>query len=347
MAKQRKPYSAELKARIALEAIKGQQTLNAIAAHYGVHPNQVMQWKKQALAELPHIFAERRTRMAQDEETLRAQLYQQMGQLKVELDWLKKKVACSVEAQHQLIERGHPLSSVRRQCALLGVSRARLYYEPRRESADKLRLMRLLDEQYTRTPYYGIRRMTAWLRTQGDQVNHKRVQRRLRLRGLEAIYQQPRLSQLVGAPQVYPSLLGGVNIARVNPVWSTDITYIRLRHGFVYLVAILDWFSRYVVAWEVSVTLDSNFCIRALERALVQAQPEIFHSDQGAQFTSLAFTARLKARGIHISMDGRGRALDNIFVERLWRTVKYAEVYLHEPRSVPDAICHLGRYFTF
>lgn len=236
---------------------------------------------------------------------------------------------------------------MRRQCALLGLSRARLYYEPRRESAENLWLMRLLDEPYTRTPYYGIRRMTAWLRTQGYQVNHKRVQRLLRLMGLEAIYQKPHPGPLVGAQQVYPYLLRGVNIARVNQVWSTDITYIRLRHGFVYLVAILDWFSRYVVAWEVSVTLDSNFCISALERALVHAQPEIFNSDQGAQFTSLAFAARLKARGIHISMDGRGRALDNILVERLWRTVKYEEVYLHDYRSVPDAICHLGRYFTF
>jgi putative transposase len=236
---------------------------------------------------------------------------------------------------------------VRRQCELLGLSRSGLYYEPRVESADNLLLMRLLDEQYTRTPYYGIRRMTAWLRTQGYQVNHKRVQRLLRLMGLEAIYQKPRLRPLGAGQQVYPYLLRGVPIARVNQVWSTDITYIRLLRGFVYVVAILDWFSRYVVAWEVSVTLDSDFCISALERALVHAQPEIFNSDQGAQFTSTAFTERLKARGIHISMDGRGRALDNIFVERLWRTLKYEEVYLHDYRSVSEAIWHLGRYFTF
>jgi putative transposase len=202
MPKQRKTYSAELKARVALEAIKAQRTINEIAAHYGVHPNQVTQWKKQALAELPHIFAERRTRMAQDEETLRAQLYQQIDQLKVELDWLKKKLDGSVEAKHQLIERGHQWISVRRQCELWGVSRAKLYDEPRRESAETLRLMRLLDDQYTRTPYSGVRRLTAWLRTQGYQVNHQRVQRRLRLMGLEAIYQQPRLSQLVGAQHV-------------------------------------------------------------------------------------------------------------------------------------------------
>ncbi len=236
---------------------------------------------------------------------------------------------------------------MRRQCELLGLSRSGLYYAPRQESADHLWLMRLLDEQYTRTPYYGIRRMAAWLRTQGPQVHHKRVQRLLRLMGLEAIYQKPRLSRLVGTQQVYPYLLRGVHVERVNQVWSTDITDIRLLHGFIYLVAILDWCSRYVLAWEVSATLDSDFCISALERALVHAQPEIFNSDQGAQFPSTAFTERLRARGIQISMDGRGRALDNIFVERLWRTVKYEEVYLHDYRSVPEAIRHLGGYFRF
>jgi putative transposase len=249
--------------------------------------------------------------------------------------------------RRQLVEPGHPHLSVRRQCALLGLSRAALYYAPRPESAVNLQLMRLLDEQYTRTPYYGIRRMTAWLRTQGYHINHKRVQRLLRLMGLEAIYPQPHPSPLGAGQQVYPYLLHGVNIEYVNQVWSTDITYIRLLHGFIYLVAVLDWFSRYVLAWEVSVTLDSDFCINALERALVHAQPEIFNSDQGVQFTSIAFTERLKARGMQISMDGRGRALDNIFVERLWRTLKYEEVYLHEYRSVPEAIRGLGRYFSF
>jgi putative transposase len=246
-----------------------------------------------------------------------------------------------------MVEPGHPHISVRRQCELLGLSRAALYYEPRPESTENLRLMRLLDEQYTRTPYYGIRRMAAWLRTQGYPVNHKRVQRLLRLMGLEAIYPKPHLSRLGAGQQIYPYLLRGVNIERVNQVWSTDITYIRLLHGFVYLVAILDWFSRYVLAWEISVTLDNEFCVSALERALAHGQPEIFNSDQGVQFTSAAFIERLKVRGIRISMDGRGRALDNIFVERLWRTLKYEEVYLHDYRSVPEAIRGLGRYFAF
>lgn len=225
--------------------------------------------------------------------------------------------------------------------------RASFYYEAQRESQENLNLMRLLDEQYTRTPFYGIRRMRAWLQTQGYQVNHKRVQRLLRLMGLQAIYQKPRLSLAASGHQVYPYLLGGVSIERVNQVWSTDITYIRLSAGFVYLVAVLDWHSRYVLSWEVSTTLDTDFCISALNRALEGAKPEIFNTDQGVQFTSQSFTAILKQHNIAISMDGRGRALDNIFVERLWRSVKYEEVYLNDYRTVPQAIRGLATYFDF
>jgi putative transposase len=207
--------------------------------------------------------------------------------------------------------------------------------------------MHLLDEQYTRAPFYGIRRMTAWLRTNGYEVNHKRVARLLRLMGLEAIYPKPRLSQ--GGPEhrIYPYLLHGLAIRRPNQVWGTDITYIRLRHGFVFLVAIMDWFSRYVLAWEVSVTMDTSFCLSALDLALRQGKPEIFNSDQGSQFTSEDFTGMLLNAGIQISMDGRGRVFDNIFVERLWRTVKYEEVYLKDYESVPLAIASLAAYFSF
>lgn len=207
--------------------------------------------------------------------------------------------------------------------------------------------MRLLDEQYTHCPFYGVRRMTAWLAQQGHTVNAKRVRRLLRKMGLLAVYPKPSLSQAAGGAQVYPYLLRGVEIERVNQVWSTDITYIRLLSGFIYLVAIIDWYSRYVLAWEVSNTLESSFCVAALDRALQQAEPEIFNSDQGAQFTSLMFTERLLQHGVQISMDGRGRALDNIFVERLWRSVKYEEVYLKDYRYAPDAITGLGGYFEF
>lgn len=207
--------------------------------------------------------------------------------------------------------------------------------------------MRLLDEQYTRTPFYGIRRMRAWLATQGHVVNHKCVGRLLRLMGLEAIYPKPKLSTPAQGHRIYPYLLRNVAIVRVNQVWSTDITYIRLRGGFAYLVAIIDWFSRYVLAWELSVTLDASFCLAALEWALVRARPEIFNSDQGSQFTSIDFTSRIEAAGSQVSHDGKGRALDNIFVERLWRSLKYEDVYLKDYVTVEEARHGLGLYFAF
>ena len=253
----------------------------------------------------------------------------------------------SVDEKRRLIEPEHPQLSRARQCQLLGLSRASLYYQPRGESEENLHLMRLLDEQYTRTPFYGVCKMTAWLREEGYPVNQKRIRRLLRLMGLEAIYQRPKLSEPAPGHRIYPYLLRGVEVRKPNHVWSTDITYIRMFHGFIYLVAIIDWFSRYVVSWEISVTLDSEFCLSALDRALEFGRPEIFNSDQGSQFTSTAFTERLLRDGIQISMDGRGRALDNIFVERLWRSVKYEDVYLRNYETVPEAVSGLGRYFNF
>ncbi len=234
-----------------------------------------------------------------------------------------------------------------RQCELLGLSRSSFYYEPAVASPLNLALMRLMDEQYTRTPFYGIRRMTAVLQRQGYPVNHKRVARLMRIMGLEAIYPKPRLSRPGEAPKRYPYLLKAMTIERPNQVWSTDITYIRLQHGFVYLVAIMDWFSRYVLSWELSNTLDSFFCIAAMERALRNAKPDIFNSDQGSQFTCENFTDLLEQESIRISWDGRGRCWDNIFVERLWRSVKYEEVYLKDYQTVPEATQGLGAYFSF
>src|SRR5579862_447332 len=229
----------------------------------------------------------------------------------------------------------------------MGLARASYYYAPTPERAENLVLLRLLDEQYTRTPFYGVPRMTAVLRGQGYTVNPKRVRRLLRTLGLTALYPKPRTS--AGAPEhrVYPYLLRGLSIERVNQVWSTDITYIRLRAGFVYLVAVMDWYSRYVLSWALSNTLEAGFCLEALEAALLSGPPEIFNSDQWAQFTSPAFTARLAVGGVRISMDGRGRALDNVFIERLWRSVKYEKVYLQEYESVRDAYQGLGRYLGF
>jgi putative transposase len=250
------------------------------------------------------------------------------------------------EAKRELIEAAHPQISIARQCDLVGLPRATYYYHTQGESAENLTLMRLLDQQYTDTPYYGIRRMTAWLRSQGYAVNHKRVARLLHTMGLETIYPKPRLSQPHPAHRVYPYLLRGVPITRVNQVWRTDITYIRLHGGFIYLVAVMDWFSRYVLSWAVSITMDVSFCLEALDQALEVARPDIFNTDQGAQFTSHDFTERLAAAGILISMDGRGRALDNVFVERLWRTVKYEEVYLKDYETPREAMQGLATFFV-
>jgi putative transposase len=246
-----------------------------------------------------------------------------------------------------LIEPEHTQLSVLRQCALLGMARSSWYYTPHGESAENLDLMRKLDEQYTRTPFYGVRRMTAWLRQEGYAVNHKRIARLLRLMGLEALYPKPRLSVSGDGVKRYPYLLRDITVARKDQVWSTDITYVRMQRGFLYLVAVLDWYSRFVLAWELSTTLDTRFCLAALEGALAYSRPEIFNTDQGAQFTSAAYTSRLEVAGVQISWDGRGRALDNVFVERLWRSVKWEEVYLKDYQTVADAVRGLDHYFRF
>jgi putative transposase len=239
------------------------------------------------------------------------------------------------------------LLSLTRQCQLLGLSRAALYYRPVEASAYELQLMALIDRQYLRTPFYGSRRMTAWLQTQGHMVNRKRVQRLMRLMGIEAIYQRPRTSQPAAEHRKYPYLLRGLAIGRVNQVWAADICYIPMAHGFLYLVAVMDWVSRYVLAWRLSNLLDSSFCVEALEEALSKGRPEIFNTDQGSQFTGDDFLDVLRVHGVAISMDGRGRFSDNIFVERLWRSLKYEEVYLKAYRSVTEARRGIAAYLNF
>lgn len=246
-----------------------------------------------------------------------------------------------------MIEAGHAGLAIQRQCDLLGLARSSYYYEPAEESAFNLELMRRIDAQYTRTPFYGSPKMTGWLRRQGLAVNHKRVERLMRVMGLAAIAPGPRTSQKHPEHPIYPYLLRDLEIARPNQVWSTDITYIPMASGFLYLVAVMDWFSRYVLSWRLSNTMDVRFCLEALEEALGLGCPEIFNSDQGAQFTSADFTGALEKQGIRISMDGRRRAVDNIFVERLWRSVKYEEVYLKDYRDGGEAFEGLGGYFGF
>jgi len=260
----------------------------------------------------------------------------------------KKSIGQSVEQKRELIEPGHKEVSLRRQCELVGLNRSSYYYDQAAsESPLNLELMRKIDEQYMKTPFYGWPRMTAYLRRQGDDINHKRVQRLMQKMGLQAIHPRPRPKNERHNHKIYPYLLAGLDIVRPNQVWSTDITYIPLQNGFMYLVAVIDWYSRYVLAWELSNTLDGHFCQVALQHALTQGRPEIFNTDQGVQFTATDFTGILEQAHIQISMDGRGRALDNIFIERFWRSLKYEDIYLHDYASVPELLAGLQRYFTF
>ena len=234
-----------------------------------------------------------------------------------------------------------------RQCELLEIARSSYYYQAERDDSYNLVLMNRIDEQFTKTPFYGVPRMTAWLNREGYPVNQKRVRRLLRAMGLEAVYPKPKLSQAHPEHKKYPYLLKDLVIDRPDQVWGSDITYIRMVHGFVYLVAVMDWFSRYVLAWQISITLETGFCLQALEQALGVSKPEIFNTDQGVQFTTSDFTGRLEKEEVRVSMDGRGRVFDNIFVERLWRTVKYEEIYLKHYQTVSEVRDGLAKYFFF
>ena len=246
-----------------------------------------------------------------------------------------------------MVEPENPRISVARQCELLGLNRSTIYYRERPPCGDDLELMRRLDEQYTETPFYGYRRMTVWLRGIGYRVNRKRVLRLMKVLGLEAIYPKPNLSKPNKQHLIYPYLLRGLEIGYADKVWATDITYIRMNGGFIYLLVIMDWHSRYVIDFEVSNSLESAVFVETLKRAVQTGKPEIFNSDQGSQFGSIEWIKVLVAGGIKISMDGRGRCFDNIFVERLWRTVKQEEVYLNEYQDVWQAEDRLRKYFEF
>lgn len=248
----------------------------------------------------------------------------------------------SSDVKRGWIDAEHPQLSIRRQCELLELERSTYYYQPATESPENLALMRTIDQTYLAHPYYGSRRLAVELG-----VNRKRMQRLMRIMGLEALYPKPRTTRRCPQHRVFPYLLRNFEITRPDQVWSTDITYIPLLEGYLYLTAVMDWYSRYVLSWRLSANLEGTFCCEALDEALAISQPEIFNTDQGVQFTSEAFVSRLQEHGIAISMDGRGRALDNAFVERLWRTVKYEEVYLQEYLDADDALRSLKRYWRF
>jgi putative transposase len=259
----------------------------------------------------------------------------------------KKVGAAPLSVRRSWVDASDHLWSLRQQCELLGLNRSTWYYAAATESAENLCLMRLIDEQYLRRPYFGSRRMAVWLESVGHVVNRKRVQRLMRRMGIEALYPKPRTTHNNPEHRIFPYLLRDVAITRPDQVWSADITYVPMPRGFMYLTAVIDWYSRYVLSWQLSNSLEGSFCLEAVEAALAQGRPEIFNTDQGVQYTAAAFTSRLLRDGILISMDGRGRALDNVFIERLWRSVKYECLYLHGFATVPALTGGLSDYFDF
>ncbi|NHN90153.1 IS3 family transposase [Acetobacter conturbans] len=327
----RKRYSGEFKSRVALEAIRGEQTLAELASKHGVHQTMIAQWKRQAIEGMASLFsgnaASEATASPADVEKLHAKI----GQLLVERGFFARCL-CSVgrDQRRQMIDLKRPRLSVVRQCTLLQLNRSGVYYRPMPESEANLELMRLIDAQFLETPYYGSRQMTRHLRRLGHDVGRKRARRLMARMGLRAIYQKPRTTVPHPAHRKYPYLLRDLVIDRPNQVWCSDITYIPMRKGFLYLVAVMDWHTRKVLSWRLSNTMDAEFCVDALRDALVRyGTPQIFNTDQGSQFTTPRFTEVLERRQVCISMDGRGRWLDNVFIERLWRSLKYECVYLH------------------
>jgi putative transposase len=259
----------------------------------------------------------------------------------------KKNLALSTNERRSAIEPGHPEISVTRQCELLGFAPSTYYYQPREPREDDLLLMQAIDRIYTKSPAFGSRQISAHLPDHGFTACRDKVRRLMRIMGIQAIYPKKNLSKRNHEHKVYPYLLRGLSIGHPDQVWCSDITFIRMKCGYCYLAVVMDWYSRYIISWELSMTMDASFVLRCLDRALETGTPEIFNSDQGSQYTSTAFTDRLKSAGVRISMDGKGRAFDNIMVERLWRTVKYEEVYLNEYTNFFEAYGNLERYIHF
>jgi putative transposase len=348
----RKRYTNQFKAQVVQEILKEEKTLNQLAAEHSVHPNQLKRWKAIALEGLPRLFskddqAAQAAAVAHEQQV--SELYAEIGRLTTELTWLKKKLACSPRAERvALVDHEQPTLPLTRQAELLSLSRSGLYYVPRPVSAAEITIKHAIDEIYTQYPFYGSRRITVELREQCQlRVARETVQRYMREMGITAIYPGPNLSRRHPEHRVYPYLLHNVTAAYPNHVWGIDITYIRLHGGWLYLVAVIDWFSRYVVSWELDQTLEMPFVVSAVERALAQTTPVIWNSDQGSHFTSPQYTQLLLAAGAQISMDGKGRASDNVFTERLWRTVKYEEVYLNDYAHPKAARRSLTSYFGF
>ncbi|HWX33131.1 MAG TPA: IS3 family transposase [Steroidobacteraceae bacterium] len=344
MRKPRRNHSAAFKARVALEAIRGEKTVAEIAAHHEVHPTQVTAWKTQLLEKAAGIFGS--NAIEADGRARIRELHEKIGELTVERDFLGRRAREIPRPERQaMIDRGAKVP-VKRQAELLDLSRSSVYYAPRPLSERDLMLMRRIDELHLEVPFYGSRKLADRLRREGHEVGRRHVATLMRRMGIEALYRRPRSSIPARGAAIYPYLLSGVAIERPNQVWASDISYLPMAHGFLYLVAILDVASRKVLAFRLSNTLTADFCVEALEEAMSKVgKPEIFNTDQGSQFTSEEWINVLKDAGVAISMDGKGRWIDNVFIERLWRSVKYEEVYLRANTNGTEARMGLTRYF--
>src|SRR5271156_5484278 len=337
--KTRRRFTAEFKAKVALEAMQGHRTITDLASRHELHPNLIMQWKRQAIEKLAKVFDDKAPEIQAGRDAEMTKLHAKIGQLVVERDFLAK--AFGLDRRRTMIDPDHPRLSIVRQCELASVSRASFYREPAGEREENLVLMQLIDEAFLDCPFYGARQMMRHLRRLGWKVGRKRVRRLMRKIGLAPIYQAPKTSAPHPRHKVYPYLSRHLTIGRRNQVWCADVTYIPMRRGFLYLVAIMDWATRKVLAWRLSNTMEADFCLAALEEALARyATPEIFNTDQGAQFTSFAFTTTLRGcRGP--DLDGRARTLDG---QRLHRTaVALAQIRMRVPERVRDRRRGAGR----
>jgi putative transposase len=350
MSQIRKRHTANFKAKVAIDSIREDKTSSQLASHYKVATSQISTWKKHLVKNAAELFSSRTVAStAADIEAEKAPLYEEIGRLKMEIEWLKKNLNCPINKKRSLIEPNNSSLSIAKQCELLGLSRSSYYTSTSSTTPLKdLQIMQDIDKIYTQHPCFGSRRINEILnRDHGYTINRKRVQRLMRLMGIQGISPKTSTSKQDKEHTIYPYLLRNLNIEHPNQVWSSDITYIPLEQGFMYLVAIIDWYSRYVISWELSNTLDTEFCISALHMALKFGCPDIFNTDQGAQFTSNDFVKCLLNSNIKISMDGRGRALDNVFIERFWRSVKYENIYLQSYQNPIELRRGLASYIEF
>ncbi|WP_411351423.1 IS3 family transposase [Leisingera aquaemixtae] len=345
----RKQHAPEFKAKVALEALKGEQTVSELASRFGVHPTMIHSWKRALLEGASGVFERGGKKTPEIDEEQVKELHAKIGELAVANDFLFTKAqAVDRQVRRKMIESANTDLSIGKQCRLLSISRSSFYYTPKGETAMSLMLMRQIDEQFLETPFFGVRQMTWHLRNEGHLVNEKRIRRLMRLMGLMPIYQKPNTSKAAKGHKTYPYLLRGLRVTRPNQVWCADITYLPMRRGFLYLVAVMDWHTRKVLAWRISNTLEADFCVEALNEAIHRfGPPEIMNTDQGSQFTPFAWTGRLRRSGVRISMDGKGRFLDNIFVERLWRSLKYECVCLHAWETGSETKAGVGKWIEF